>query len=164
MTELPHQKTAWGLIEQIAFCMLVTHESDNCRLRSRPMSTHIKLGDDAIYFLIDADSRIEDDISADNNVCLAFAGPESQKYVSITGAAEILSDGDEFAELWSVAERAWWDTRNDANVRVIRVVPTDIEYWEGNAHGTHTEKLAASLNRTAVSGQNHLASEGHAQQ
>ena len=157
MAELSNRKTAWGLIEKIAFCMLVTHESDKRQLRARPMSTHIKLGDDAIYFLIDAQSRIEDDISADNSVCLAFAGPESQKYVSITGAAHIVNDGDELDELWSVAERAWWDTRSDANMRVVRVVPTDIEYWEGNAAGVHAQSLTAgsSAIHPAIGEHNH---------
>jgi general stress protein 26 len=63
-------------------------------------------------------------------VCVAFADTSGQKYVSISGKAQISSDRKKIEELWSIPAKVWWHSPNDPNIRVITVTPEDAEYWD----------------------------------
>jgi general stress protein 26 len=62
-------------------------------------------------------------------VCLAFS--QGQKYVSMTGRAMVSSDRAKIKELWGTPAKAWWESQDDPNIRVLQVTPHDAEYWDG---------------------------------
>ena len=123
MTRKTDQDRAWELIEEIGLCMLVSHDGTGDQLRARPMSAHARRDEDAIYFLTDLRSHKDDEIEINENVCLCFGDNGSYKYVSVTGTANLLDDRSRVAELWSPAARAFWESKDDPNIRVLKVRP-----------------------------------------
>ncbi len=117
----------WKLMKKIGFCMLSTHDGED--IRARPMAAHVEPGE-AVYFLTDANSHKDDEVARDPNVGLAFADTDDQKYVSLTGRAELSNDRARIRQLWSTPAKAWWDSPEDPSIRVLKVTPKDAQYWD----------------------------------
>lgn len=115
------QAKVWNLAEKIGFCMLATQVGDS--IRSRPMSAHPQASENAFYFLTDVASHKDDEIETNRSVCLAFAESKGQKYVSISGAVEVLNDRSKIRDLWATPAKAWWDSPDDPSIRVLKVTP-----------------------------------------
>ena len=64
-----------------------------------------------IYFLTDVDAPKAEEIRRNKSICLALADNKSQKYVSITGHAEIIDDRNRIREVWSIYDKAFWPTK-----------------------------------------------------
>jgi general stress protein 26 len=100
----------------------------------------------AIYFLTDVNSTKDDEIERWPNVGLAFADAKGQKYVSVTGTAEISNNRDHIRDLWSTPAKAWWDDADDPAIRILKVTPKYAEYWD--SPGTivsYVKMLAAAV-------------------
>jgi general stress protein 26 len=136
------QDRVWELMTTIGFAMLVTRDGD--KLRARPMSAVIERDQNAIYFLTDARRHKDDEIARDPNVNLSFADAGSQKYVSLTGVATISNDRAKIRELFSIPAKAWWDSAEDPNIRVLKVSPDDAEYWDSPGTVVSYVKMAAA--------------------
>lgn len=137
----------WDLMEKIGFCMLSTRSGDD--IRARPMAAHLEPMENAIYFLTDAESTKDDEIARWPNVGLAFADSKGQKYVSITGTAELSNNREQIRELWSTPAKAWWENADDPSIRILKVTPKYAEYW--NSPGTvvsYVKMLAAAITDT----------------
>lgn len=119
---------AWELMEKIGFAMLVTH--DGSKLRSRPMSAYVDRKGDAVYFLTDARQHKDNEIQQNPNVNLAFADAGDQKYVSVSGTAAVSNDRAKIKELFTTTAKAWWDSAEDPNIRVLKFSPEEAEYWD----------------------------------
>src|SRR6185312_5191443 len=63
-------------------------------------------------------------------VNLSFANAGSQKYVSISGSAVISNDRAKIKQLFSTPAKAWWDSAEDPNIRVLKITPEDAEFWD----------------------------------
>ena len=104
----------WALIEEIQVAMVVTHDGHGDRLRARPMAAHPAREENAIYFLTDVDAGKVDEVSQNDNVCLAFADHrKGRRYVSVTGQATLSNDRSKIKELWSTADKVFWRDDND---------------------------------------------------
>jgi general stress protein 26 len=121
---------AWNLMKQIQVGMLVTHNGHGDHLRARPMAAHMSPDENAIYFLADAETTKDHEIEENSNVCVAFSDPKGQRFVSVTGQAQVANDRTKIKELWSVAAKAYWDSADDPSIRILRVTPENAEYWE----------------------------------
>ncbi|MGE7471222.1 pyridoxamine 5'-phosphate oxidase family protein [Bosea sp. NPDC003192] len=148
MTRKRDQDRAWELIEEIGLCMLVSHDEGGEILRARPMSAHPRRDEDAIYFLTDLRSHKDDEIEINETVCLCFSGSGSHTYVSVSGTANLLDDRLRVAELWSPAARAFWESKDDPNIRILKVRPSLAEFWDSPGKIVTTVKMAAA----AISG------------
>ena len=131
----------WELMKKISFCMLVNWNGKE--LRSRPMYAHLKRDEDMIYFLTDARHHKDDEIQQYPQVCAAFADPDGH-YVSVSGPAAVLNDRAKIKELWSVSAKAWWDSADDPNIRVLQLIPENAEYWDGPGKIVGTIKMVAA--------------------
>lgn len=118
----------WDLMKKIGFAMLVTRDGD--KLRARPMSAYLKREENAIYFLTDARRHKDEEIARDPHVNLSFADTGSQKYVSLTGTAAISNDRARIKQLFSTPAKAWWDSAEDPNIRILKITPDDAEFWD----------------------------------
>lgn len=132
----------WELAKKISICMLATH--DGTQIRARPMGAYVRREDDAVYFLTDARRHKDEEIRANPNVCLAFANASDQKYVSITGRAQVSKDKAKVKELWGTPAKAWWDSPDDPNIRVLTVTPIDAEYWDAPGTVVSYVKMATA--------------------
>jgi general stress protein 26 len=144
MTRKTDQARVWELIEEIGLCMLVSHDGHGDELRARPMSAHARRDEDAIYFLTDLRSHKDDEIEINENVCLCFGDNSSYKYVSVSGTANLLDDRNRVAELWSTAARAFWESKDDPNIRILKVRPAMAEFWDSPGKIVTTVKMAAA--------------------
>jgi general stress protein 26 len=136
----------WDLMKKIGFAMLVTRDGD--KLRARPMSAYLERDNNAIYFLTDARRHKDEEIARNPNINLSFANPSDQKYVSLTGTAVVSNDRAKIKQLFSTPAKAWWDSAEDPNIRVLKVTPDDAEFWDSPGSVISHVKMAAA----AVSG------------
>lgn len=132
----------WKLMEKIGFAMLVTH--DGAKLRSRPMGAYVRQKDNAIYFLCDARRHKEEEIARDPNVNLSFADTGGQKYVSLTGTAAISNDRAMIKHLFTTPAKAWWNSSEDPNIRLLKITPDDAEFWDSPGTVISYVKMAAA--------------------
>ena len=142
MAEYDDATKAWDLIEKIGFCMLTTQTGRD--LRARPMAAYVERMENAVYFLTDVDSHKDDEIARSPNVCLAFADPKGQKYVSLSGTAEVLNDRARIKDLWGTPAKAWWDSPDDPSIRILKVTPSFAEYWDSPGTIISYVKMAAA--------------------
>jgi general stress protein 26 len=137
---------AWDLMKKITFAMLVTRDGE--KIRSRPMAATVDPEHTAIFFLTDARRHKDEEIERDHHVNLAFADPSAQKYVSLSGIATVSNDRAKIKELFTTAAKAWWDSVDDPNIRVLRIAPEEAEYWDSPGTLVSYVKMAVA----AVSG------------
>lgn len=132
----------WRLMNRYRICMLATQ--DGTAIRARPMAVHLAPAENAVYFLTDERRHKDDEIVANPNVCLAFSDDDGDDYVSVSGHAAVTNDRAKIKELWSLAAKAWWDSADDPNIRLLKVTPVDAEYWDGENHIIASMKMAAA--------------------
>jgi general stress protein 26 len=135
----------WTLINDIPVAMVVTRDGQGQHMRARPMAMRPVRDEGAIYFLTDVDAPKAKEIRRDETVCLALADNRRQKYVSITGHAEIIDDRDRVKEIWSIYDKAFWPDKNDTRIRILRVTPESAEFWEGAGAVVTAVKLVAAI-------------------
>jgi general stress protein 26 len=133
---------AWDLMKTIGFAMLVTRDGD--KLRARPMSAYLDRNANTIYFLSDARHHNDEEIARHPSINLSFADAGSQKYVSLTGTAIVSNDRAKIKELFSTPAKAWWDSAEDPNIRVLKVTPDDAEFWDSPGTVISYVKMAAA--------------------
>jgi general stress protein 26 len=80
--------------------------------------------------LADARHHKDEDIRKYRKVCLAFSDAGAQNYVSVAGDAEVLDDRSIIRELWGIPAKAWWNSPDDPNIRLLKVTPLDAQYWD----------------------------------
>lgn len=137
----------WTLMQDIGFCMLSTRRGE--AIRARPMAAHFEPMENAVYFLTDAASAKDDEVESRPQVGLSFSDPGGQKYVSVSGAAEVSNDRERIRDLWSTPAKAWWDSPDDPDIRVLKVTPDFAEYWD--SPGTvvsYIKMMAAAVTNT----------------
>lgn len=136
----------WALMEEIGIAMVVTQDIHADRPRARPMAAHLARDENAVFFLTDVRAGKVEEIDRDENACLAFSDVKAQKYVSVTGRANLSNDRDMIRRLWSAPERAFWSDASDPAIRVLRFTPEDAEYWESPATiVTYVKMIATAL-------------------
>ena len=132
----------WELMKKVGFAMLVTRDGD--KLRARPMSAYLVRDENVIYFLTDARRHMDEEIARNPQVNLSFANAGSQKYVSISGSAVISNDRAKIKQLFSTPAKAWWDSADDPNIRVLKITPEDAEFWDSPGTLTSYVKMTAA--------------------
>jgi general stress protein 26 len=118
------------LIEDIDFAMLTTAEADGT-LRSRPMSTQQVEFDGDLWFFTRASAPKVDEVRRDERVNVSYAKPEAQRYVSISGTAQIVRDRKKIEELWNPVLKAWFPKGlEDPDLALLKVNVEQAEYWD----------------------------------
>ena len=117
------------LLEGIDFCMLTTIDSGH--LRARPMSTQQAEFDGDIWFFTSDETHKVEEIEKDNRVCVAYAKPDDDTYVSVSGRAEVVKDRAKMEELWSPILKAWFpEGLDDPHLCLLKVSAEQAEYWD----------------------------------
>jgi len=125
--------TFWSLIEHIDFCMMTTRDAKS--LRSRPMAARIDKTINEFRFLTRLSTHQTDELTANPDANLAFADPAAGNFVSVSGQAYLTQDRRLIDLLWSSDAEAFFDCgKDDPDIAVIRVVPSQAEHWD--AHNT----------------------------
>lgn len=131
---MAHEKTdiekIRDLIKGIRFTMLTTIDKDGS-LRSRPMATQDVEFDGDLWFFTPASSPKAGEVESDKRVNLSYAEPDDNRYVSISGTAQMVHDRAKMKELWTLPLKAWFPKGlDDPDLALLRVRVEKAEYWE----------------------------------
>jgi len=137
------QARTWELMSSLTFCMLTNWNGEI--LHSRPMGAFVQRRENAVYFFSDARAEKNEEIRRYPQVCLAFADLRKQKYVSVSGTAEVIEDRDKVKELWSISAKVWWRTPDNPNLRLIKITPSEAEIWDTPGQVVSSLKVALAL-------------------
>lgn len=132
----------WKLAESIEYCMFVTWDGE--RQRARPLASRPKREENVIYFLSDVEGDKDNQIENFPKVTLAYADNHTHDYLTVTGTAVVSNDREKIKELWTNADRAFWDDADDPSIRLITVTPEDAELWIGPNRLVAGAKMAAA--------------------
>lgn len=117
------------LIKDIQFAMLTTN--DGGVLRSRPMQTQDFEFDGDLWFFTSSNTHKAEEIERDNRVNVAYAAPDDNTYVSVSGTASIIKDREKIDEYWNDALKAWFPEGKDApDLVLLKVAVEQAEYWD----------------------------------
>jgi general stress protein 26 len=119
------------LIKGIKVAMMVTIEPDNS-LRARPMATQEVDFDGSLWFFSNESSGKNYEIRGSADVQLSYVDADKNRYVSLSGIAQLVHDRSKAAELWTPAMQAWFPKGvNDPDLSLIKVDVQKGEYWDG---------------------------------
>jgi general stress protein 26 len=118
------------LIKDIKVAMLTTMEEDGT-LRSRPMMTQQAEFDGDLWFFTGASAAKVHEIQGEQHVNVSYAEPGDQRYVSVSGAAELVRDAEKMRELWNPVYKAWFPGGlDDPDLALLKVNVSQAEYWD----------------------------------
>jgi general stress protein 26 len=132
----------WELMKKIGFAMMVTRDGE--KLRARPMAAYLDRDANTVFFLSDARRHKDDEIAANPNVNLSFADAGDMKFVSVSGTAVVSNDRAKIKELFGTPAKAWWDSAEDPNIRVLKFTPDEAEFWDSPGTVISYVKMAAA--------------------
>ncbi len=142
----------WDMIGDIRFGMLTLRGQDG-QLHSSPMTTQNGSSDrgGVLWFFMSRSGERIRALQAEPEVNVAYADPDADKYVSISGVARIVEDPAKKRELFDGTSRAWFaGGADDPDLALVAIVVGEAEYWDVKSNkAVQLFKLA----RAAVTGE-----------
>lgn len=135
------------LVKDIDFCMLTSVDEDGT-LHSRPMSSNGEIEDNGdVWFFTYASTHKVFEIERNHQVNLSFAAPHKQRYVSMSGKAELVRDRHKMQQLWKPQLKAWFPKELDEpDIALIKVNVEKAEYWDSpSSFLAHTIGLVKAI-------------------
>ena len=119
------------LVKDIDFCMLTTVDEGG-DLHSRPMSSNGDIDADGdIWFFTNASSHKVSEIAKLPKVNVSFADPDNQRYIFVSGIAQLVRDRGKIDELWRPEFKMWFpEGKDDPEIALLRVSLEKAEYWD----------------------------------
>lgn len=118
------------LIKDIRFAMFTTVEEDGT-LRSRPMATQEVEYDGDLWFFTYGGAPKVDEVEHNKSVNVSYSDPNNQKYVSVSGTAQLVRDRQKIEELWNPLFKAWFPKGLDEpDLALLKVSIDQAEYWD----------------------------------
>ncbi|MEA5579864.1 pyridoxamine 5'-phosphate oxidase family protein [Nodularia harveyana UHCC-0300] len=111
--------------------MLTTVDANGC-LHSCPMhkTGDISL-DGGIWFFSSVNTQKVDDIKQNQQVNISFTSPHQQRYISISGTAELIEDRDQMQEKWQPELQTWLPQGlEEPNLVLLKVNIHKVDYWD----------------------------------
>jgi general stress protein 26 len=120
----------YDMIKDIRVAMMTTVDTDGA-LRSRPMHAMKPDENGDLWFFTRASAHKTEEIAQEHRVNLAYADPDDQNYVSVSGQAQIVRDRRRIEQFWSEPMRTWFPGgKDDPDIALVRVRPEKAEYWD----------------------------------
>lgn len=124
-----------SLVDEITICLFCTNLKTDDGSTCRPMGAQKVCDDGNIWFFSEKSSDKNTDIDLNKNVQLFFSHPGKSSYLVVNGEAEIITDKNTIAELWTPANKIWFpDGKDDSEISIIKVKPTTAYYWDTNGN------------------------------
>ncbi|MBV2128820.1 pyridoxamine 5'-phosphate oxidase family protein [Arsukibacterium indicum] len=132
MSSPEHKQKIWDLIKHIKTGMLTTHHGNE--LRARPMVLVQDEYDGTLWFYTDLKSEKVFEVERDHDVCLSFADPDNQVYVSLTGVGKPTRNKELINKYWNSFVAAWFpEGKDSANVGMLEVKILKGEHWDSSS-------------------------------
>ena len=127
----PTPEKVHELLQTFHTAMLVTHATDD-GLHARPMEIAQAAEDCHVWFFTDGTSPKSQEIRHDQEVLLTFQ-KDHQKYLCISGQAELVNDRTMIEAFWKEPYRVWFPNGvEDPNLTLVHVIPHRAEYWDNS--------------------------------
>ena len=126
-----HLDRVWDIIESAGVGMLTTRFAGG--LRARPLEPRPERAAGLVWFLTDARSGKDDEITSSPEVGLVVIDASDKAYLSITGRAVIVQDVAVARRFWKSSDSLWWSGPDDPNLRLLQLDPHTAELWDGPA-------------------------------
>lgn len=119
------------IVKDIDFCMLTTIDEDG-HLHSRPMSVNGEIDPNGdLWFFTRASSHKAAEIGNAPKVNASFADTDKNRYVSMSGNAELVRDRETIKQLWKPQLKAWFpEGADEPDLALLRVRVEKAEYWD----------------------------------
>lgn len=127
-TEAEYEDRAWELMDKIRFALFTTWNGD--KQDQFPLSAIPDKDTGIVEFLVSQKSGRYAHLDQFPAVTLGFADTGGAKYVVVNGHAHLTNDRARIKELWSPFAKAWWDSADDPDIRLLRVSPDRAEIWD----------------------------------
>ena len=123
-------KKLGALIKGIRFAMFTTEEEDGS-IRARPMATLDVEFDGTLWFFTRADSSKVWESEHHREVCVSFAEPEKNVFVSTSGTAVLVRDRAKFEQYWKPAYKLFFpEGLEDPELALLKIDVNHAEYWD----------------------------------
>jgi general stress protein 26 len=121
------------IIRDINLTMFTTVNKDGS-LVSRPMLCHIideEMLKGQLWFFTKKDTSKVHSIENDSHVNLAYANPDKNQYVSISGKASLVEDRKKMEQLWNPALKEWFpEGLDNKDIGLVAVDIQNAEVWD----------------------------------
>ncbi len=129
LAEADDLKKLWSLISSVKVAMLTSE--DGPHLRARPMVAAQSEFDGALFFFTRVSSHKVTEVGQHDRVCVSYAEPDKQNYVSLSGTAHVVQDPALVKAHWSEAMRTWFPKGvSDPEIAILKVDVDQAEYWD----------------------------------
>jgi general stress protein 26 len=118
----------WELAKSIRYCMFVTWDGE--KQTARAMDATVEEADGAIYFLTDKAGSKVAQVRNFPVVTVTFSDVRSFKFVTLSGTAEVTNDRAKIKDIWTASSKAWWDSADDPDIRLVTFRPNEAELWD----------------------------------
>jgi general stress protein 26 len=148
MSQQSDPQTLSDALDGLRFAMVATADADGT-WKSRPLAL---AGQDGavLSFLVGADAEWVASLEASGSpTTVTFSDPGKNVYVSLQGTARTDDDRPKIDELWNLGAGAYFDGKDDPQVRVLEVTVDYGEYWTapGGRIGNALNLAGAALGR-----------------
>ncbi len=128
----PASDKVQDLLQSFHTAMLVTHTSTGS-LHARPMEIAQAGSGSHVWFFTSTISPKTEEIRQDQDVLLTFQ-KDHQKYLSIIGTADLVTDQATLTAFWKESYRVWFpEGLQDPTLGLVHVIPLRAEYWDNSA-------------------------------
>lgn len=118
------------LIQGIDQVMFTTINPDGS-VNSRPMLVQDFEFDGSLWFFTPRSSSKVESIAEDSRINLAFMDPATNRFISMSGCAELIDDELIKKKMWNSRFQQWFgDGFGDPDLVLIRVFVLHAEYWD----------------------------------
>jgi len=95
-----------------------------------PMSTKKVDEDGNIWFLSGRNSNHNKHIEEQGRLLLTYSDKSSMEFLTVYGAARIITKKEIYKEFYNSSDDMWFEGVDDPNVSAIKVLPSDVHYWD----------------------------------
>lgn len=118
-------------IKGIRVAMLTTLDTENNSLYSRPMVTQDIDFDGALWFFTQVHTLKVDEAN-NQPVNISYVSADENRYVSVSGVAELVRDQKKIEALWKPLHAIWFPGgKNDPELALLKVTVLSAEFWDG---------------------------------
>ena len=139
----------YDMIKKVRIAMMTTVEAGGA-LHTRPMASQEADANGDLWFFAEKGSAVEANVRANPQVALGFSDPHGSDYVAVSGTATLTDDRATIHDKWNEVLTAWFPGgKDDPKIVLIRVDPTQGEFWESKSGLLYT---AASYVKSKLTG------------
>lgn len=145
MSETADLKKLGEMLRGIRIAMLTTADAMGT-LRSRPMATQKLEFDGDLWFFTRGQGGKVEEIDHNAHVNVAYAMPNDNRYVSVSGTAKVVHDDMKMHELWDPSYSEYFPGGlSDPDLALLKVEVQKAEYWTAPGSAIQQTKQAKTV-------------------